>query len=73
MRGQEGRCWGVSVADNGRSRGLTKRGTRCSRQVAHLEELVEGLQDALHRESVRRDHEASEVQRKWRRPSLRVP
>jgi hypothetical protein len=32
-------------------------------QVAHLEELVEGLQDAVHRESVRRDHEAAEVQR----------
>ncbi len=33
------------------------------RQVAHLEELVEGLQDAVHRESVRRDHEAAELQR----------
>jgi uncharacterized coiled-coil protein SlyX len=32
-------------------------------QVAHLEELVEGLQDAVHRESVRRDHEAAEIQR----------
>jgi uncharacterized coiled-coil protein SlyX len=34
------------------------------RQVADLEELLEGLQDAVHRESVRRDHEASEVQKK---------
>ena len=34
------------------------------RQVADLEELLEGLQDAVHRESVRRDQEASEVQKK---------
>ena len=33
------------------------------RQVRHLEELLEGLQDAVHRESVRRDHEAAEFQR----------
>ena len=33
------------------------------RQVRHLEELLEGLQDAVHRESVRRDHEAAELQR----------
>lgn len=33
------------------------------RQVAHLEELLEGLQDAVHRESVRRDHEAAELHR----------
>jgi uncharacterized coiled-coil protein SlyX len=33
------------------------------RQVAHLEELVEGLQDAMHRESIRRDEEAAHVQR----------
>jgi hypothetical protein len=33
------------------------------RQVRHLEGLLEGLQDAVHRESVRRDHEAAEVQR----------
>jgi hypothetical protein len=32
-------------------------------QVGQLEELVEGLQDAVHRESVRRDHEAAELQR----------
>ena len=33
-------------------------------QVARLEELVEGLQDAVHRESVRRDAEIAEVKRK---------
>jgi hypothetical protein len=33
------------------------------RQVAGLEELVEALQDAVHRESVRRDHEAAQVKR----------
>ena len=39
-------------------------------QVAHLEDLVEGLQDAVHRESVRRDHEAAEVQRQMAPPEL---
>jgi len=43
---------------------------RLERQVAHLEGLVEGLQDALHRESVRRDHEAAEVQRQMAPPQL---
>jgi uncharacterized coiled-coil protein SlyX len=33
------------------------------RRVSHLEELLEGLQDAVHRESVRRDDEAAEVRR----------
>jgi hypothetical protein len=40
------------------------------RQVADLEELVEALQDAVHRESVRRDHEAAEVQRQMSPPEL---
>jgi hypothetical protein len=40
------------------------------RQVRHLEELLEGLQDAVHRESVRRDHEAAEVQRQISPPEL---
>jgi uncharacterized coiled-coil protein SlyX len=34
------------------------------RRVSHLEELVEGLQDAVHRESVRRDEEAARLQRR---------
>jgi uncharacterized coiled-coil protein SlyX len=33
------------------------------RQVARLEELIEGLQDAVHRESVRRNQETAEVKR----------
>ena len=33
------------------------------RRVLHLEELLEGLQDAVHRESVRRDDEAARLQR----------
>ena len=40
------------------------------RQVANLEELIEGLQDAVHRESVRRDHEAAEVKRQIAAPEL---
>jgi hypothetical protein len=33
------------------------------RRVFQLEELVEGLQDAVHRESMRRDDEAARLQR----------
>jgi uncharacterized coiled-coil protein SlyX len=33
-------------------------------RVADLEELVEGLQDAVHRESVRRDEQAARLERK---------
>lgn len=33
-------------------------------RVADLEELVEGLQDAVHRESVRRDEQATRLERK---------
>lgn len=40
-----------------------RRLEQLERQVAQLEELVEGLQDAVHRESVRRDQEAAQVQR----------
>jgi hypothetical protein len=34
------------------------------RRVADLEELVEGLQDAVHRDSVRRDEQATRLERK---------
>jgi len=34
------------------------------RRVSHLEELLEGLQDAVHRDSVRRDEEAARLQRR---------
>lgn len=34
------------------------------RRVSHLEELVEGLQDALHRESMRRDEDTAQLQRR---------
>jgi uncharacterized coiled-coil protein SlyX len=33
-------------------------------RVADLEDLVEGLQDAVHRESVRRDEQAARLERK---------
>jgi hypothetical protein len=34
------------------------------RRVAHLERQLEGLQDAVHRESVRRNEEAAQLQRR---------
>jgi uncharacterized coiled-coil protein SlyX len=33
------------------------------RRVSHLEELLEGLQDAVHRDSVRRDEQTALLQR----------
>jgi uncharacterized coiled-coil protein SlyX len=33
-------------------------------RVAHLEGLLEGLQDAVHRESMRRDEEAARLERR---------
>jgi hypothetical protein len=40
------------------------------RQLANLEELVEGLQDSIHRESTRRDHEVAELKRQLAAPEL---
>jgi len=37
---------------------------RLEARVAHLESELEGLQDAMHRESVRRDDRIAELQRK---------
>jgi hypothetical protein len=34
------------------------------RRVSHLEELVEGLQDAVHRDSIRRDEETARLERR---------
>jgi hypothetical protein len=34
------------------------------RRVSHLEELLEGLQDALHRDSMRRDEDTARLQRR---------
>ena len=34
------------------------------RRIGHLETLIEGLQDSVHRESVRRQQEIRELQRK---------
>jgi hypothetical protein len=51
-----------------RSRSLDESSERrlevVERRVSDLEELVEGLQDAVHRESVRRDEEAARLQRR---------
>jgi len=33
-------------------------------RVAHLERLLEGLQDAIHRESMRRDDDTAQLQRR---------
>jgi len=45
-------------------RASERRADDLERRVAHLEELVEGLQDAIHRESVRRDTEAARLERR---------
>jgi hypothetical protein len=37
---------------------------RLEERVAHLEALVEGLQDAVHRDSVRHDERMTELERK---------
>jgi uncharacterized coiled-coil protein SlyX len=34
------------------------------RRVSHLEELLEGLQDAVHRDSMRRDEETARIERR---------
>ena len=34
------------------------------RRVSHLEELLEGLQDAVHRDSIRRDEETARLERR---------
>jgi hypothetical protein len=41
-----------------------RRLERLEHRVSQLEELVEGLQDAVHRESVRRDDETTRLQRR---------
>ena len=41
-----------------------RRLERLEQRVSHLEELVEGLQDAVNRESVRRDDETNRLQRR---------
>jgi hypothetical protein len=41
-----------------------RRLERLEQRVSQLEELVEGLQDAVHRESVRRDDETTRLQRR---------
>jgi hypothetical protein len=43
---------------------LGRRFDLLERRISHLEELVEGLQDAVHRDSVRRDEEAARLERR---------
>jgi uncharacterized coiled-coil protein SlyX len=40
-----------------------RRLERLERRVSYLGEVLEGLQDAVHRESVRRDDEAAQLRR----------
>jgi hypothetical protein len=49
---------------NGSSESSERRLELLERRVSHLEELLEGLQDAVHRESMRRDDEAARLQRR---------
>lgn len=41
-----------------------RRLERLEDRVSHLEELVEGLQDAVHRDSMRRDDETARLERR---------
>jgi hypothetical protein len=43
---------------------LGRRFDLLERRISHLEGLVEGLQDAVHRDSVRRDEEAARLERR---------
>jgi hypothetical protein len=45
-------------------RSFERRVEVLERRVSHLEELLEALQDAVHRESVRRNDEAARLQRR---------
>ena len=45
-------------------RASERRFEALERRVAHLEGLLEGLQDAVHRESMRRNEEAARLQRR---------
>ena len=44
--------------------GLAGRVESLERRLAHLEATLEGLQDAVHRESVRRDEQISELRQR---------
>ena len=43
---------------------VTRRLENLEQRLAHLEAMIEGLQDAMHRESVRQEREIDELQRK---------
>jgi len=43
---------------------------RLERRVAHLEGVVEALEDAVHREWVRRDDKTAELERKTQPPEI---
>jgi hypothetical protein len=47
-----------------RDRSAERRVEVSERRVSHLEESLEALQDAVHRESVRRNDEAARLQRR---------
>jgi hypothetical protein len=45
-------------------RSSERRFVLLERRVSHLEELLEGLQDAIHRDSIRRDEETARLERR---------
>ncbi len=45
-------------------RSTARRIEALENRVSHLEELLEGLQDAVHRESIRRNEEAARLERR---------
>jgi uncharacterized coiled-coil protein SlyX len=48
----------------GRPAAQAERLRRLEERLAHLEALVEGLQDAVHRDSIRHDERMAELERK---------
>ena len=51
--------------------GLERNLAALDQRVQHLERLIEGLQDAVHRDSVRRGKQIHELQRKTEPEELR--
>jgi uncharacterized coiled-coil protein SlyX len=46
-----------------RSQRIDDRVPALERRIAHLEQMIEGLQDAVHRETVRTQHRLDEIAR----------
>jgi muramidase (phage lysozyme) len=61
---------GKKVAAAGRHRGLARLAA-LEKRLEHVEAMVEGLQDAVHRESVRQEREIDDLQKKMEPGEIR--